>query len=78
MREMEQPREPIFYPNKEKAFYLTGENSDTLQSIDRTLKRIEKLLIQITESQKGQITIESLTESLEKATDSAFHTLGER
>ena len=47
MREMEQPREPIFYPNKEKAFYFTGENSDTLQSIDRTLKRIEKLLIQI-------------------------------
>lgn len=44
---MDQPREPRFYPNEEKAFYYTGENNDTLQSIDRTLKRIEKLLIQI-------------------------------
>lgn len=43
---MEQPREPIFYPNE--MFYpstTTSEKEKTLQSIDCTLKRIETILL---------------------------------
>lgn len=43
---METPREPIFYPDNPMPRALFREE-DTLQSIDSTLKRIEKLLIQM-------------------------------
>lgn len=53
---MEQPREPKFYPNenisvyaigsKNGELYAVGEKDNTLQSINATLKRMEKLLIQ--------------------------------
>lgn len=42
---IEYPREPVFYPNKPEP--VIPGNYDTLQSIDGTLKRIEKLLIQM-------------------------------
>lgn len=54
---MEQPREPRFYENddvlalaigeRNGEFYAVGKKDNTLQSIDGTLKRIEKLLIQL-------------------------------
>ncbi len=44
---MEQPREPIFYPDETKHFFAFGNDEETLQSIDSTLKRIEKLFIQM-------------------------------
>ena len=54
---MEQPREPKFYPDDEVSVYAigskngelfaVGKKDNTLQSIDATLKRIEKLLIQL-------------------------------
>lgn len=53
---MEQPREPRLYPNEEISvyaigikngeLYAVGKKDNTLQSIDSTLKRIEKLIIQ--------------------------------
>lgn len=43
---MEQPREPRFYRNEQQRFSISSETEKTLQSIDSTLKRIEKLIIQ--------------------------------
>ncbi len=43
---MEQPREPRFYPNEQQSIFACGKENNTLQSIDSTLKRIEKLMIQ--------------------------------
>ena len=43
---VEQPREPIFYPDNPIP-YVLPKGDDTLQCIDSTLKRIEKLLIQM-------------------------------
>lgn len=43
---MNQPRESIFYSNEEKFLIDVNKNIEkTLQSIDGTLKRIEKILI---------------------------------
>lgn len=44
---MEQPREPIFYPDEEKQFFFVGNNDKTLQSINSTLKRIEVILLEL-------------------------------
>lgn len=43
---MEQPREPRLYRNEQQRFSISSETEKTLQSIDSTLKRIEKLIIQ--------------------------------
>lgn len=52
---MEQPREPIFYPNESGfSIGLSGKEENTLQSIDRTLKRIEAILhCQLKQSQSA-------------------------
>lgn len=42
VKKMEQPREPIFYPNKETSVFTVSPKDNTLQSIDATLQRIEK------------------------------------
>ena len=57
VRKIEQPREPRFYPNRpELSFNVVNEKEDTLQSIDETLKRIEKILLKhISESQREVI-----------------------
>ncbi len=44
---MEQPREPKFYPNEQVLPVRLDSGKGTLQSIDSTLKRIERLLIQM-------------------------------
>lgn len=43
---MEQPREPKFYPNEQQYVFANESIEKTLQSIDSTLKRIEKLIAQ--------------------------------
>lgn len=45
MDNMEMPREPVFYKNNNENIEVRVRE-DTLQSIDNTLKRIEKLLSQ--------------------------------
>lgn len=50
---MEQPREPKFYPNELRFDFQTNETAKTLQSIDSTLKRIEKLIDGINVSLKN-------------------------
>ncbi len=54
---MEQPREPRLYRNEQQRFSISSETEKTLQSIDSTLKRIEKLIIDEYEAvrQKGKI-----------------------
>ena len=42
---MEQAREPVFYPNEQHTFVACDNEKNTLQSIDATLKRIEKGLV---------------------------------
>lgn len=45
---MEQPREPKFYPNEVFLPLNASESTEkTLQSIDSTLKRIEKILLSV-------------------------------
>jgi len=43
---MEQPREPIFYPDDSMPCVFSRDDN-TLQSINSALERIEKLLIQM-------------------------------
>lgn len=46
---MEQPREPKFLPNEQPLpVGIVNNNENTLQSIDNTLKRIEKILMMFT------------------------------
>lgn len=52
VRETEQPREPKFYSNEQQSIFIGGKESNTLQSIDNTLKRIEKIIIQ-SQNQSG-------------------------
>lgn len=48
MREIEQPREPVFYPNEKVRFLFENSKTEkTLQSIDDTLKRIEVSLLEL-------------------------------
>lgn len=45
---IEQPREPVFYPNEKVHFSFENNKTEkTLQSIDGTLKRIEVNLLEL-------------------------------
>lgn len=48
MGNIDQPREPQFYPNEAMLpFHRNDKTEKTLQSIDSTLKRIDQTLIQL-------------------------------
>lgn len=49
MENLEQPREPAFYPKNE----INVIQDKTLQSIDDTLKRIEAILLDFQKNQKN-------------------------
>ncbi len=54
---MEQPREPIFYPNDTgNLINVAGGEEKTLQSIERTLKRIEAILLEA-QSKKNRFDV---------------------
>lgn len=47
MNNLEYPKAPEFYPKEEINIPMRVTQENTLQSIDNTLKRIEKILIQV-------------------------------